>query len=65
MKDLYKMCIVIYILACYIVNLVAMFFSKPIDILISNLIILAFILICPLIALLLDFFTGEKDIEKF
>lgn len=65
MKELYKMLISTFITICYIINLIAMFFSEPIEILISNLIMLMFIIICPLIVLFLISFIDENDIKKF
>ena len=55
MKCLYKFYMIMFLLVCYVANLILMFFSNPIHILIANLIILAFMLICPLIVLLIDF----------
>ena len=60
MKPLIKVLLLATIITCYFVNLIAMFDIKPLDILISNILIWVLIIIIPLVVLFIDWLI-DKD----
>ena len=55
MKELYRIYFIVFLFVTYFTNLILMFFSKPLDILIANLILLLFIILLPLMIKLAEF----------